>query len=113
MASTRPARRVSTPEEVESYSAALEKYRETVGLTPPPTQFVARSSMTAPALDVLVLTFNCGKEAVDAKVFARHLRSALSYDVEHVESHEGEPEQEQHGYMGKERRGVLPDLVVL
>lgn len=75
--------------------------------------------MTAPALDVFVLTFNCGKDAVDANVFARHLRGALvqrgkaggpsrtgEADVEGEYSGDGVREAV-HG------EDELPDLVVL
>lgn len=32
-------------------------------------------------LDLLVLTFNCGKSLVDAPVFAHHLQTALSQNA--------------------------------
>lgn len=89
---------------------AIEEHRQTCGLTPPPTPYVP-SKMAASALDVFVLTFNCGKAVVDANVFARHLRSALSYDVEIpavVNDARGEEAR-----TTKYTRTVLPDLVVL
>lgn len=67
--------------------------------------------MEASALDVFVLTFNCGKEVVNANVFAKHLRNALSYDVEVpavVDDAQGESSAKT-----RQPRTVLPDLVVL
>lgn len=47
-------------------------------LTPPDTPFSnATMGTSAGALDVFVLTFNCGKAVVDVPTFARHLRGAL------------------------------------
>lgn len=69
--------------------------------------------MATPTLDVFVLTFNCGKAPVDANVFARHLRSALSHDVEVAREGAGELNVDPGGPAEPETRANLPDLVVL
>lgn len=89
---------------------AMEEYRQTCGLTPPPTPYFP-SKMAAQALDVFVLTFNCGKAVVDVNVFSRHLRNALSYDVE-IPAVVNDARGEQASKT-KHTRTVLPDLVVL
>lgn len=88
----------------------LQEHREEVGLTPPPTPYLNDNRMVTPALDVFVLTFNCGKEAVDANVFARHLRSALTLEVEHPTSGNMKVEEV---LVTRKRIDKLPDLVVL
>lgn len=75
--------------------------------------------MTAPALDVFVLTFNCGKDAVDANVFARHLRGALVQRGKTAgpsRTGDGDAESESGGDGVREAHqgdDDLPDLVVL
>lgn len=75
--------------------------------------------MSAPALDVFVLTFNCGKDAVDANVFGRHLHGALLQRGKAADlTRAGEVDNE-HEYGGDGVResdqgdNGLPDLVVL
>ncbi|CAN8100147.1 unnamed protein product [Discula destructiva] len=112
MASTRTAAR-GVPDSLEtqhtSDSKAVHHHQPNPdSFTPPPTPFANRNMMAAAALDVLVVTFNCGKEAIDATIFARHLRSALSSGVE-VRGH---GELGNDGVVDPQRRHVLPDLVV-
>lgn len=113
-----PAR--PAPLQVAAQVGLLDPPRRRSLLTPPPTPFVDSSRMTAPALDVFVLTFNCGKDAVDANVFARHLHGALLQRGKAAgpSSSTGEVDNERE-YDGTEVRDTasgdddLPDLVVL
>lgn len=94
-------------------------------LTPPDTPFSnATMGTSAGALDVFVLTFNCGKAVVDVPTIARHLRGALVQRGQAARS--GSPPDEGRlidvgvdvGYDGQaSAEGALlpdlPDLVVL
>lgn len=70
--------------------------------TPLPSPYIYRmdAAMTTPVVDVLVLTFNCGKAIADSNVLARHLRYAFARDAMAMKK-----ETEEHNY--------LPDVVVL
>lgn len=110
------ARGTPAPLQVAAQVGLFDPPRRQSLLTPPPTPFVA---MTAPALDVFVLTFNCGKDAVDANVFARHLRGALlqrGKAAGRSRAGEGDDEGEYGGDGVREATQTdneLPDLVVL
>lgn len=75
--------------------------------------------MSAPALDVFVLTFNCGKDVVNANVFARHLHGALlqrgkAADLSRTSEVDSEREFGGDGVRESEHGdNDLPDLVVL
>lgn len=40
-----------------------------------------KETMKAPALDLLVLTFNCAKELINVPVFAGHLQTAFGQNA--------------------------------
>lgn len=75
--------------------------------------------MSATALDVFVLTFNCGKDIVDANVFARHLQGALlqrgnAADLSRTSEFDNQREYGGDGVRESEQGdNDLPDLVVL